>query len=138
MSFATRAARGSCCGSLPWTMRPHRARVTLSIKDSINIKTGNAVRLRATLQPPPEPVEPGAFDFARRAWFARLGGTGYATSKLEPLLDAPPMPWDLAAWSHVDALRAKINARIRAVLPGETGEIATALIPARGAASPKK
>ncbi len=121
---------------LPAGERPYRVRVTLPIKDSIDIKTGDAVRLRATLQPPPEPVEPGAFDFARRAWFARLGGTGYATSKLEPLLDAPPTPWDLAAWSHVDALRAKINARIRAVLPGETGEIATALITgARGGIS---
>ena len=121
---------------LPAGKRPYRARVTLPIKDSIDIKTGDAVRLRATLQPPPEPVEPGAFDFARRAWFARLGGTGYATSKLEPLLHAPPTPWDLAAWSHVDALRAKINARIRAVLPDETGEIATALITgARGGIS---
>ena len=121
---------------LPAGKRPYRARVTLPIKDSIDIKTGDAVRLRATLQPPPEPVEPGAFDFARRAWFARLGGTGYTTSKLEPLLDAPPTPWDLAAWSHVDALRAKINGRIRAVLPDETGEIATALITgARGGIS---
>ena len=34
----------------------------------------------------------------------------------------------MAAWSLVDALRAKINIRIRAVLPGETGEIAAALI----------
>ncbi|MEX2165980.1 MAG: ComEC/Rec2 family competence protein [Methyloceanibacter sp.] len=115
-------------GDLPPEQRPYRVRVTLPVKDSANIKTGDAVRLRATLQPPPEPVEPGAFDFARRAWFARLGGTGYTTSKLEPLLDAPATPWDLAAWSLVDALRAKINARIRAVLPGETGEIAAALI----------
>jgi competence protein ComEC len=115
-------------GDLPSGERPYRVRVTLPVKDSANIKTGDAVRLRATLQPPPEPVEPGAFDFARRAWFARLGGTGYTTSKLEPLLDAPATPWDLAAWSLVDALRAKINTRIRAVLPGETGEIAAALI----------
>jgi competence protein ComEC len=34
----------------------------------------------------------------------------------------------LAAWSHVDALRAAINARIKAALPGETGAIAVALI----------
>jgi competence protein ComEC len=35
---------------------------------------------------------------------------------------------DLAAWGLVDGLRAKVNARIRAVLPGGTGEIAAALI----------
>lgn len=34
---------------LPAGERPYRARVTLPIKDSIDIKTGDAVRLRATL-----------------------------------------------------------------------------------------
>ena len=49
------------------------------------MRIGDAVALHATLQPPPEPIEPGGFDFGRQAWFARLGGTGYATSKIEPL-----------------------------------------------------
>ena len=92
-------------------------------------RIGEAVTLNATLQPPPEPIEPGGFDFARQAWFARLGATGYATSKVEPpRRTRQPPPWDLAAWARVDALRAKVNARIRAALPGETGEIAAALI----------
>jgi competence protein ComEC len=34
----------------------------------------------------------------------------------------------LAAWTRVDALKAAVNTRIRAVLPDETGEIAAALI----------
>ena len=34
----------------------------------------------------------------------------------------------MAAWAVVDALRATVNVRIRAALPGETGEIAAALI----------
>ena len=89
---------------------------------------GEAVTLRATLQPPPEPIEPGGFDFARSAWFDRLGATGYATSKVRPSRARLRRPGILAAWSHVDALRAAINARIRAALPGETGEIAVALI----------
>ncbi|MGV1014303.1 MAG: ComEC/Rec2 family competence protein [Methyloceanibacter sp.] len=116
--------------------RPYRLRVTLPAKSGTDFKTGEAVRFRATLRPLPEPVEPGAFDFARRAWFARLGGTGYATSKIEPLVDTRGPPWDLAAWARIDALRDKINTRIRAVLPGETGEIAAALITgARGGIS---
>jgi len=45
-----------------------------------NIRIGEA-----TLKPPPEPVEPGGFDCGRRAWFDRLGATGYATSKNYPL-----------------------------------------------------
>jgi competence protein ComEC len=34
----------------------------------------------------------------------------------------------LTAWAQIDALRANVNARIRAALPDETGEIAVALI----------
>jgi len=93
-----------------------------------NSRIGEAVALSATLQPPPEPIEPGGFDFGRQAWFASLGATGYATSKIQSLNDAGALPWDLRAWSGIDALRARVNARIRAALEGETGEIAVALI----------
>jgi predicted membrane metal-binding protein len=99
-----------------------------SAKDGADARIGDAVTLKATLQPPPEPVEPGGFDFGRQAWFASLGATGYATSKIEALKEARAPPWDLAVWASVDALRARVNARIRAALSGETGEIAVALI----------
>jgi competence protein ComEC len=108
--------------------RPYRVRMTMPARDGASARIGEAVTLHATLQPPPEPIEPGSFDFARQAWFARLGATGYATSKISPLNQARAPPWDLAAWARVDALRAAVNARIRAALPGETGEIAAALI----------
>jgi competence protein ComEC len=93
-----------------------------------SVGIGEAVTLRATLQPPPEPIEPGGFDFARQAWFHRLGATGYATSKVTPLGEAPSPSWELAAWARVDLLRAAVNTRVRAALSGETGEIAVALI----------
>jgi len=108
--------------------RPYRVRVTLPVKDNPIDATGALVSLKATLQPPPAPVEPGGFDFARQAWFARLGGTGYATSKVELLKGVQAPPWDIAAWAAVARLRGAINAHIRAVLPDETGEIAVALI----------
>jgi competence protein ComEC len=108
--------------------RCYRSRVTMTAKDASNVWIGKAVAFTATLRPPPEPIEPGRFDFGRQAWFARIGATGYATSKVELLAEAPPPPWDLAAWGEVDALRAQINARIRTALSGETREIATALI----------
>jgi competence protein ComEC len=108
--------------------RPYRVRVTLPAKGNPIDATGALVKLKATLGPPPEPVEPGGFDFARQAWFARLGGTGYATSKVELLEDGRRPPWDIAAWAAVDRLRVAINGRIRATLPGEAGEIAVALI----------
>ncbi len=93
-------------GDLKPEQRPYRVRVTLPAKDISGARIGAAVTLKATLQPPPEPVEPGGFDFGRQAWFASLGATGYATSKIEALKDARAPPWDLAAWATVDALRA--------------------------------
>jgi competence protein ComEC len=104
--------------------------------DADDVRIGQAVALSATLQPPPEPIEPGGFDFARQAWFASLGATGYATSKVQPLDEVVALPRDLKIWSEIDALRARVDARIRAVLQGETGEIAVALITgARGGIS---
>jgi competence protein ComEC len=102
---------------------PYRVRVSLPARDGAKAAVGEAVSLHATLQPPPEPIAPGDFDFARQAWFSSLGTTG-----VTPLADAPTPPWDLAACARVDALRAAVNARIRAALPDETGEIAAVLI----------
>ncbi len=107
---------------------PYRVRVTMPANDAADVRIGEAVALSATLQPPPEPIQPGGFDFGRQTWFASLGGTGYATSKVQPLNEVGPLPWDLRAWSEIDALRARVNARIRAAVSGETGEIAVALI----------
>ncbi len=115
-------------GDIEPAQRPYRVRVSLPASDGAGARIGAAVALHATLQPPPEPIEPGGFDFGRQAWFARIGATGYATSKIASLSEARAPPWDLAAWARVDALRAIVNARIRAALPGETGEIAAALI----------
>ncbi len=120
--------RVTALDDLSQAQQPYRVRLTLPAKNNPIDATGALVTLKATLQPPPEPVEPGGFDFARQAWFARLGGTGYATSKITLLDDVRGPPWDIAAWAAIDHLRVNINARIRAVLPGETGEIAVALI----------
>ena len=46
----------------------------------------SAVRLRATLMPPPGPALPGDYDFGRQAWFAGIGAVGYSLSP--PSIDA--------------------------------------------------
>jgi competence protein ComEC len=51
--------------------RPYRVRVSMPAENVADIQIGEAVALSATLEPPPEPVEPGGFDFGRRAWFDR-------------------------------------------------------------------
>jgi competence protein ComEC len=46
---------------------------------------GDRVRLRARLQRPLPPPLPGAFDFARQAWFDGLGAMGFALGPAERL-----------------------------------------------------
>jgi competence protein ComEC len=100
-------------GDLKPEERPYRVRVTMPAPDAADVRIGEAVALSATLQPPPAPIEPGGFDFGRQAWFTSLGATGYATSKVQSLDNAGALPWDLRAWSGIDALRARVNAHIR-------------------------
>ena len=60
---------------------PRRVRVTSRIRDKPLI-IGSRVKLRAVLRPPPGPVRPGGFDFARQVWFSGLGAVGFAVSKV--------------------------------------------------------
>ena len=114
-------------GALAPEATPYRVRASLSEKAG-KAATGDAVAVKATLRPLPEPVMPNGFDFGRTAWFARLGGTGYATGAIEPLTLDQVAPLDLRLWAAIDRVRDEINVRIHAALPGERGEIAAALI----------
>lgn len=56
---------------------PVRVRVNLPYdKDPGDVAEGARIALRARLMPPAAPMLPGAYDFARRAWFDGLAATG--------------------------------------------------------------
>ena len=55
-----------------------RVRVRTMTRERARCEPGDAVRLKATLSPPPGPALPGDYDFARAAWFQALGAVGYA------------------------------------------------------------
>jgi competence protein ComEC len=108
-------------------MRPQRVRVR-TLRENTTLTAGDAVTLRATLSPPSGPSLPRGHDFARQAWFLGIGGVGYTLSPPKPTtIDASP-PWDLTALAAFNRLRQIIARRVTAVLPGETGAIAVALI----------
>ncbi len=115
---------------------PYRVRVTARFA-GMKLKTGDAVRLRAILRPVPEPVAPGGFDFARKAWFERLGAVGFAIGPPTVVSDAAPPPVGLRLWASIDSLRQTIAKRIHAALPGPSGAIATALITGERTAIPE-
>tara|TARA_R110000868_G_scaffold1132_11_gene8673 strand:+ start:180 stop:2405 length:2226 start_codon:yes stop_codon:yes gene_type:complete len=111
---------------------PARVRLSMRIKN-VELTPGETLRLRARLMPPPDPVEPAGFDFARQVWFLRIGGVGFAYSAPDHL--APP-PDDLT--TRIARLRSAITARVRDTIGGPAGAVAAALITGEKRAIPKK
>ena len=56
---------------------PARIRVLIR-KGADTVQVGSGIGLTAQLMPPPGPPAPGDSDFARAAFFARIGATGFA------------------------------------------------------------
>ncbi|WP_264588498.1 ComEC/Rec2 family competence protein [Sphingobium sp. B8D3D] len=81
------------------------------------IAAGDRIAVRARLMPPAPAALPGAYDFARAAYFSGLGATGRALGKVQRLD---------AATAGGDA-RASLAHHIAARLPGPEGTIAITL-----------
>lgn len=83
---------------------------------------GEVVMTTAFLSPPQGPVEPGAFDFRRDAFFDRLGAVGYTRH--------PVVLWQEAAphEARIGRLRAALSGAIRAAIPGDAGAFAAGVM----------
>jgi competence protein ComEC len=124
-------------GDLSSEETPYRVRVTLSAASG-RVGTGEAIGLRATLRPPPEPIEPHGFDFARTAWFERVGASGYATAKITRFEDVGESPWDLRLWVAIDHLRSSSMPASARASPVSGARSPQRSSPASGPASPRK
>jgi competence protein ComEC len=95
-----------------------RIRVNVAAADAPPGLVANAVvTLRARLMPPPPPAVPGAYDFARVAWFDGIGATGRVLGK----------PAIVAGGDPAEPMRARLSRHIQAQLDGSAGGIAAAL-----------
>ena len=119
--------RVSSLGKLPQNRQPYRVRITTLDRDP-RLRSGVAIRVLASLAQPPMPAQPGGYDFARRAWFLKLGAIGFARQRIQIDPDAGYPPWDLRLNAQLQRLRQSIGERVAHSQPGETGGIATALI----------
>lgn len=100
---------------------PDRVRITL--RSGALPAPGTRIRVRAILMPPPSPAAYDSFDFARQAWFQRMGAVGFTLGPVETI------GGDRAGASiRLAALRTTMSVRIRALLPGASGGIAAALM----------
>jgi competence protein ComEC len=89
---------------------------------------GRAARCRAVLGPPSGPLAPRAYDFARRAWFERLGATGFGIGRCRPAAFDPPASWLDRQRLWLAAARYDLSGVIQRAAPGRGGAIAAALV----------
>ncbi len=103
-------------------------RVRVAVRKGTAPAVGSFVVFKAHLVPPPPPLRPGGYDFARDMYFSALGASGYVLGSVK----AMPAPQAPSLWlryaSLLDSVREGINSRIHALLPGDRGSIASALI----------
>ncbi len=95
-------------------------RVRVNVDDVMmpqDLRVGEILKLRARLVGPQNASIPGGFDFARAAWFQRLGATGKA---IGPVVRIGP-----AQATGAD-LRGRLSTHIRSRLDGSAGGIAAA------------
>jgi competence protein ComEC len=103
-------------------------RVRVSVRKGTAPAVGSFVEFKARLSPPLEPLRPGGYDFARDMYFQRIGASGFVLGRIRTTQAPHAGGLWLRYATVVDGMREAIDKRIRAVLPGDKGAIASALI----------
>ncbi|MFC4255859.1 ComEC/Rec2 family competence protein [Croceibacterium xixiisoli] len=104
----------------PQTQRALRVRINVPLeKDSADFREGAVVQLRSRLMPPAPPMVPGAYNFARTAWFQGLAATGNVIGDIT-LVASSNQGSGLAQWQR------SLSDHIRSQLGGSAGAIAAA------------
>ena len=106
---------------------PATVRVTLRGSGFAAFGPGQWVELRGALSPPPEPSAPGAYHFARQAYFSRLGGVGFAFGSAT-VVEPPAGHGGDGMAVAVGELRQSVTERVLAGLSGQAGAVAAALL----------
>lgn len=103
-------------------------RVRISVPETTASGVGDAVTVRARLFPPAGPVRPGGYDFSFRAYFDRIGATGFSYGVPRAAeLGEPSLL--LKAYRQLGDLRQGISDRISGVLgSGHRPALAAALL----------
>lgn len=108
---------------MPVEETPARVRISLQ-GDALwhDPQPGEVVMATAYLSPPQGPVEPGAFDFRRDAFFDRLGAVGYTRH--------PVLLWQEAGpgEARIGRMRAALSGAIRDAIPGDAGAFAAGVM----------
>lgn len=104
---------------------PGRVRVTAPAGSAV--PPGSAIRIIAFLSAPPPPASPGAYDFARDAYFQGIGGVGF--SRAAPVAThLPRAPWRLRFEMALNAARWTLAGRIASRMDKDSAGLGAAMI----------
>jgi len=102
-------------------------RIRIVVPSGVIATPGGSIRVKTLLDPPPAPAAPGAYDFARDAWFEGVGGVGLARGDPE-IIPRPRIPWRLRLDMAINAFRwataARLAADMNTALGGHAGDAA--------------
>jgi competence protein ComEC len=99
----------------------HKIRLTMPLSCPLTATIGDRVSLNTSLLPLLEPVSLQGYNFRRQAYFQGIGATGRIKSPVQIRVRQDNQLW-------LKTVRYQLTQTIRQHLPGQTGEIATALI----------
>ena len=103
-------------------------RVRLSVRRGTAPPAGAFIETKAQLNPPLQPLRPGSYDFARDLYFQRIGASGFVHGAVRTITPPETASLRMRANAFVQGVRDAIDIRIRSVLAGDVGSIASALI----------
>jgi competence protein ComEC len=103
-------------------------RVRVSVRKGTAPPIAAYVEFKARLSPPLEPLQPGGFDFARNLYFQSIGASGFVLGRIRTVDPPVPPGFRLRVTASIDAMRDALDKRIRSVLSGDRGSIASALL----------
>lgn len=104
---------------------PRHVRVTHTSR--LAVSPGRFVRCWAVLRPPPAPSIPGDYDFARQAYYQRLGAVGYVWGRCRGGVLGPPAGFFDQAMLKVGALRRMLARHVSQAAGERAGGFAAAL-----------
>ncbi|MGP0105145.1 ComEC/Rec2 family competence protein, partial [Rhodoblastus sp.] len=105
---------------------PYRVRLTL--RGAPDFAAGDFLTIKARLLPPARASLPGGYDFARDAYFERIGAVGNVLGKAEALPAPESADWRLRFYAAVDRARNALALRVYDSVGGDNGAIAAAMV----------
>lgn len=115
---------------------PRAIRVTLPASHGLP-RVGSRMGVRAMVGPVGRPVAPDTFQFQRFLYFQGIGASGFAVGRWYPVASSDPAPWTARLHAWTESLRRSIGDRIAALVPGDEGTVAAALINGEQSAIPQ-